>query len=48
MKPALAFLLFITATLCGGAEVIVPDNVVFERDVEYSNPDNQHLQMKGK
>ena len=27
------------------AELTVPDNVVFERDIEYSNPDGQHLQL---
>ena len=27
------------------AEVRIPDGVVFERDIEYSNPDDQHLPM---
>lgn len=27
------------------AEPIVPDNVIFERNIEYSNPDGQHLQL---
>lgn len=27
------------------AELAVPDNVVFERGIEYSNPDGQHLQL---
>jgi acetyl esterase/lipase len=27
------------------AELVVPDNVIFERDIEYSNPDGQHLQL---
>ena len=27
------------------AELVVPETVVFERDIEYSNPDNQHLQL---
>jgi acetyl esterase/lipase len=27
------------------AELIVPENVVFERDIEFANPDNQHLQV---
>jgi acetyl esterase/lipase len=27
------------------AELVVPENVIFERDVEYSNPDGQHLQV---
>ena len=27
------------------AELVVPDNVIFERGIEYSNPDGQHLQL---
>lgn len=27
------------------ADLVIPDNVTFERDIEYSNPDNQHLQL---
>ncbi len=27
------------------AELVIPDGVVFERGIEYSNPDNQHLQL---
>lgn len=27
------------------AELVVPDDVVFERGIEFSNPDNQHLQL---
>ena len=27
------------------AELVVPETVVFERDIEYSNPDGQHLQL---
>ncbi len=35
------------ATLAGlrAAELAVPENVVFERDIEFANPDNQHLQV---
>ncbi len=28
-----------------GADLTVPESVVFERGVEFSNPDNQHLQL---
>jgi len=28
-----------------GADLAVPESVVFERGVEFSNPDNQHLQL---
>jgi acetyl esterase/lipase len=28
-----------------GAELNIPENVVFERNIEYANPDNQHLQL---
>ena len=35
--------------LCTGAataaELLIPDNVIFERGIEYSNPDDQHLQL---
>src|SRR5687768_6093901 len=27
------------------AELVIPDGVVFERGIEYSNPDDQHLQL---
>ncbi len=27
------------------AELVIPDNVIFERDIEYANPDGQHLQL---
>src|SRR5881628_2574743 len=27
------------------AELVVPDNVLFERNIEYANPDAQHLQL---
>jgi acetyl esterase/lipase len=27
------------------AELVVPDNVNFERDIEFANPDGQHLQL---
>src|SRR5215212_4138823 len=26
-------------------ELTVPDAVIFERNIEYTNPDNQHLQL---
>ena len=26
-------------------KIVVPDDVVFERDIEYANPDGQHLQL---
>lgn len=27
------------------ADIVIPDNVIFERGIEFSNPDNQHLQL---
>src|ERR1041385_9246724 len=27
------------------AELVVPENVIFESGIEYANPDNQHLQL---
>ena len=41
----LAFFIVIFATTSRAAELVIPDNVVFERDIEYSNPDGQHLQL---
>ena len=26
-------------------KLVIPQNVVFEPDIEYANPDNQHLQL---
>src|SRR2546422_806913 len=47
---SLARLLFTTAlsifaAASFGADLPVPENVAFERGVEYANPDNQHLQL---
>jgi len=42
---------FLARAICGwtltstAAELVVPDDVVFDRGVEYSNPDGQHLQL---
>ena len=53
MKPAPIFrtspviflsLLFVVAGL-RAAELAVPENVVFERDIGFSNVDDQHLQV---
>ena len=33
------------AVVAGAAELSIPDDVLFERAIEYSNPDNQHLQL---
>ena len=43
-------LLFCAAALLAvarlhGADLIIPDDVQFEQGIEYSNPDNQHLQL---
>ena len=38
-----AILVFVLTTRA--ADLAVPDSVVFERNVEYANPDNQHLQL---
>jgi acetyl esterase/lipase len=40
-----AFLFFACTFPAASAELVVPDDVVFDRNVEYSNPDNQHLQL---
>jgi acetyl esterase/lipase len=37
--------LSLTATLAHAADLAVPDDVTFTRDIEFANPDNQHLQL---
>ena len=39
------FVLTVTGLAADAADLAVPDNVVFEPGIEYSNPDNQHLQL---
>lgn len=41
----LVFFACLWATISSAAELIVPDNVTFERGIEYANPDGQHLQL---
>lgn len=41
--PILASLFFLTSA--HGADPAVPDKVTFLRDIEFANPDNQHLQV---
>jgi arylformamidase len=49
----LAFKMFFPAFLCstiaqltaGGADLNVPENILFESGIEFANPDNQHLQV---
>jgi acetyl esterase/lipase len=36
---------FVSTCISHAAELIVPDNVTFERGIEYANPDGQHLQL---
>ena len=45
--PALRAVLFavLLTGVASAAELVVPDNVIFERGIEYSNPDGQHLQL---
>ena len=55
MKPApilrtplvifLSLLAAVAGLRAGAAELVVPENVVFERDIEFANPDGQHLQV---
>src|SRR5436189_6042115 len=41
------FLLIVLLLPAAGraAELVVPENVLFERNIEYANPDGQHLQL---
>jgi acetyl esterase/lipase len=42
---ALTLALLIPASAFAQKDPVVPDTVVYEKGVEYSNPDNQHLQL---
>ncbi len=44
-KLALILIAFVALVSLRAAEMVVPENVVFEKDLEFSNPDNQHLQV---
>lgn len=41
----LGFFAFLWTTISSAAELVIPDNVIFERGVEYANPDGRHLQL---
>src|SRR6266571_2009766 len=44
--PAHLLLLAVLLSAAGrAAELVVPENVLFERNIEYANPDGQHLQL---
>lgn len=43
MRPFIASLLLLSSI--HAAELVVPANVTFTRDIEFANPDNQHLQV---
>ena len=40
-----AFFAVLWTSAAAAAELVVPDDVIFERGIEYSNPDGQHLQL---
>src|SRR5579862_2715327 len=44
--PSYLLLLAMLLSAAGRAtELVVPENVLFERNIEYANPDAQHLQL---
>ena len=43
MRHLIASLLLLSSIQA--AELVVPSNVTFTRDIEFANPDNQHLQV---
>ncbi len=46
MKRIVSFLALVaSAQLVSAAELVVPETVAFERDLEFANPDGQHLQL---
>ena len=40
-----SLLLSLLASASFAADLVIPDTVTFTRDIEYANPDNQHLQV---
>ncbi|HEX3855975.1 MAG TPA: alpha/beta hydrolase [Verrucomicrobiae bacterium] len=42
---ATSICIFVLPLAISAAEPVVPDDVLFERNIEYSNPDGQHLQL---
>ncbi|GDY20959.1 hypothetical protein LBMAG56_23050 [Verrucomicrobiota bacterium] len=44
MRP-LPFALLLSLVAASAAELPIPDTVTFERGIEYTNPDDQHLQL---
>jgi acetyl esterase/lipase len=45
LKIAAVMFFILNFVLLSAAELPIPDSVTFERGVEFSNPDNQHLQV---
>lgn len=45
MKRVLLVIVGILTLSAGAAELVVPDDVTFQRGIEYANPDGQHLQL---
>ena len=46
VKAATFFLAVLLVPLClAAAELAIPDDILFERNLEYANPDSQHLQL---
>ncbi|MEO6787574.1 MAG: alpha/beta hydrolase, partial [Chthoniobacteraceae bacterium] len=43
--PVIFLSLLAALAVLRAAGPVVPDNVTFERDIEFANPDNQHLQV---
>ena len=43
--PVVLLSLFSAMVALRAADLAVPETVVFERDIEFANPDNQHLQV---
>src|ERR1051326_189443 len=45
LAPALSLMGAVPANAQQPGRLTVPDNVVFDPDIEYANPDGQHLQL---
>ena len=45
LSPSLLLSLLLSLAATHAAELVIPEAVTFERGVEYTNPDDQHLQL---
>ena len=45
LSLGLCLVAFLSSRCFAADDLVIPDSVVFEKGIEYSNPDDQHLQV---